>query len=175
MNLNVEVQVLEIGFGTGLNAILTLEKSSTLKQPTFFHTLEPYPVEKEIWTQLTYAEGLSLQTEWRSMHESKWNDVHQLSPLFKFKKEKQRIEDIVLENNKYHVVYFDGFAPQKQVDIWSLENLQKVFNAMRNNAIMVTYTAQAELRKQLVQIGFVVEILKGPPGKKEMTLARKVL
>jgi tRNA U34 5-methylaminomethyl-2-thiouridine-forming methyltransferase MnmC len=168
------VRILEIGFGTGLNVLLTLQHAQHIQQGVFFHTLEPFPLEREVWEQLNYAQVLNLQGEWKQMHECNWQDDFAIAPHFILKKEAQRLEDVELKSEYYHLVYFDGFAPAKQAEIWDIKNLKKLFVAMCKGAILVTYAAQRTLRISLEEVGFQVECLKGPPGKKEMTLARKL-
>lgn len=167
------VHVLEIGFGTGSNALLTLQAANKFQQATFYHTLEPYPLDREIWSQLNYGHVLQDSSGWEELHVCSWNHVHRVADFFQLQKSSVRLEDASLEDNLYDVVYFDGFAPRKQADLWSIDNLTKLYKAMKSEAIMVTYTAQAQLRRNLIQVGFYVEKRKGPPGKKEMIVAHK--
>jgi tRNA U34 5-methylaminomethyl-2-thiouridine-forming methyltransferase MnmC len=167
------LNVLEIGFGTGSNALLTLKAAQRIQQATFYHTLEPYPLDREIWSQLNYGHLLQQPEIWEQLHACSWNEIHALSTWFSLHKEHVRLEDVVLGHDRYDVVYFDGFAPRKQAELWGLENLSKLYQAMKTGGLMVTYTAQAQLRRTLKQAGFHVEMVKGPPGKKEMTVAYK--
>ncbi len=173
LNPQGAVCVLEIGFGTGSNALLTLQAAEKKQQATFYHSLEPYPLDREIWSQLNYGHVLQTSAWWEQLHVCSWNEPHQLSPFFQLQKSAFRLEEASLEDNRYDVVYFDGFAPRKQEELWNVRNLSKLYQAMKIDAVMVTYTAQAQLRRNLKHVGFHVEKMKGPPGKKEMTVAYK--
>jgi tRNA U34 5-methylaminomethyl-2-thiouridine-forming methyltransferase MnmC len=169
------VRIFEVGFGTGLNAWLTLVWAEQNKIPVLYHTLEPFPIEKEIYSQLNYTEMdptiYHYHPYFQAIHEAKWNEGVIISEYFNMKKEQVTLEEAQLYFAD--VVFFDAFAPNKQPELWTKEMLEKVVNHMNPGAIFSTYCAKAQVRRDLKDLGLEVEELPGPPGKKEMTRARK--
>ena len=173
-----KVVVLEVGFGTGLNALLTWNKAEELKLNVEYHTLEPYPLSKEITEQLNYPALMqeSESTErFKRMHDAAWEEKVVLSEYFTIYKYKSTLEEKVLPLNTFNVCYFDAFAPNHQEDVWREENFKKVFDSLVEGGILTTYCAQSNFKRTLKAAGFNVEKLKGPKWKKEMTWGRKVL
>ena len=167
------LKVLEIGYGTGLNALLTAIEAEDRGQETEYHSLEPYPLSKDIWSALNYGKLLVRESLWNALHEAKWNEKQPLTKHFTLWKENVKLEDVELREESYDVVYFDGFAPRKQAELWNVKNLTKLFHAMKPGARLVTYTAKAQVRRDLITVGFEAGLVKGPPGKKDMILASK--
>lgn len=165
------LKILEIGYGTGLNALLTAIEAQSRQQETEYHSLEPYPLSKEIWSALNYGQLLTQEVLWNQLHEAKWNEKQTLLPFFSLWKDKVKLEDVELPPEYYDVVYFDGFAPRKQAELWSVSNLKKLYEAMKPGARLITYTAKAQVRRDLITVGFEAGLVKGPPGKKDMILA----
>lgn len=171
-----EIKLLEIGFGTGLNAMLTLLEMEMLKQKIEYHSLEKHPLSEKITTQLNYSEQLALtlsqQKHIAKLHLSAWNESIEILPNFKFTKMNVAIENFVA-TTKYNLIYFDAFAPEKQPEIWSEIIFITLFNLLENNGILVTYCAKGVVKRTLKKVGFNVETLAGPPGKREMIRAIK--
>ncbi|MDB5256670.1 MAG: hypothetical protein JWM14_1365 [Chitinophagaceae bacterium] len=165
------LKVLEIGYGTGLNALLTAIEAQSRGQETEYHSLEPYPLSKEIWSALNYGQLLAEEPLWNQLNEAQWNEKQKLTALFTLLKDKVKLEDVLLPDAYYDVVYFDGFAPRKQAELWGVSNLKKLYQAMKPGARLVTYTAKAQLRRDLITVGFEAGLVKGPPGKKDMIVA----
>lgn len=170
--------ILEIGFGTGLNALLAIEIALLKKVNIFYHTLEPYPLEDKVVKLLNYPalmQNESLQEYFSLLHTSAWNEPIALDPFFTIQKQLSKLEEFNTEAHKFDVVFFDAFAPNKQAELWTYEMLEKVYNLMAPNGILVTYCAKGQLKRDLKSIGFEVETLPGPPGKKEMVRGGKKL
>jgi tRNA U34 5-methylaminomethyl-2-thiouridine-forming methyltransferase MnmC len=165
------VRIFEVGFGTGLNAWLTLVWAEQNKIPVLYHTIEPYPIEKEIYTQLNYTEIdptiYHYKPYFEVLHEAKWGEGTIVSEYFNMKKEQTTLEEVQLYYSD--VVFFDAFAPSKQPELWSKEMLQKVSDYMNPGGVLSTYSAKGQLRRDLKDLGLTVDILPGPSGKKEMT------
>ncbi len=169
-----DLHILEVGFGTGLNALLTLAFAEQHQRRVVYHTLEPYPLPVEIWQKLNYKDRLPEPAGhfYEIMHQLEWGKETALTPYFVIKKNMCRLEDWQSTAN-YDLVYFDAFAPGKQAEVWDLSNIEKCYNYIKTPGLLVSYCAQGQFRRNLQSAGFEVERLPGPPGKKEMIRALK--
>ena len=170
-----ELSVLEVGFGTGLNALLTLEWAEKWKISITFTSLEPYPITEETVQGLNYGSkvaGGSYTEEFLRMHMAAWGELVQISPFFALRKELCKLEDFSA-TAAYNLVFFDAFAPNKQAELWEKEQLEKVTALMAPGALFTTYCAKGQLKRDLKALGLQVETLPGAPGKKEMVRAGK--
>ncbi len=166
---STDVRILEIGFGTGLNAILTMIRAEEEDRTVTYHSVDIHPLPLEIIRRLNYPglfEG-TYQDKFRKIHEVTWNTEHKITPSFRLKKILADIQDYKL-TGAYHVVYFDAFAPNKQPELWTQEIFMKIFGAMTADSILTTYSSKSEVKKRLIKCGFLVEKIPGPPGKREM-------
>ncbi len=168
------ISILEIGFGTGLNTLLSIQAAQQTSITFQYTTLEAFPLEKEVWSQLNYGDELNLKNQFKSLHQFSWEDEHNILPKFRFKKQRIKVQDVALEPSSIDIIFFDAFAPNKQPELWEIEVLKKVTYALRVNGLFVTYCAKGQLKRDLKSLGLVVETLPGPPGKKEMVRALKV-
>lgn len=167
-NNSKSVNVLEIGLGTGLNALLTHQYAETREVNIYYTTLEPFPLSVQLVDSLIYQ---SFDQEiFRQIHSEEWEKKNTLSPFFHFQKHQSTLENFHTDL-KFDVIYFDAFAPSKQPEVWSLENLQKCFDYLNPNSILTTYCAQGQFKRNLKSIGFEIELLQGAMGKKEMVRA----
>ncbi len=165
------IRILEIGFGTGLNALLALQYALSEKVGITYHTLEAFPLEADIWKKLNYTSSLGMEEYFEKLHTRPWEGSHNLSSLFNFRKEKILLQDKVLQPASVDVVFFDAFAPSKQPELWTSEILSRVCGTLVPNGVFVTYCAKGQLKRDLKDLGLDVETLPGPPGKKEMVRA----
>lgn len=163
--------ILEVGFGTGLNALLTVQRAASLKNHITYTSLEAYPVMEEIWSKLNYPSSAEMQAVFKDLHQASWNTEASIAPNFKLTKLHQTLQQTTLAPASVDLVYFDAFAPSKQPEMWTLEVLGKVVDTMRQEAVFVTYCAKGQLKRDLRSLGLTVETLPGPPGKKEMVRA----
>jgi tRNA U34 5-methylaminomethyl-2-thiouridine-forming methyltransferase MnmC len=159
------VHILEFGFGTGLNALLTAMEAGKREIEVYYTGLEKYPLQQEIIAQLHYPE--TDEALFRTIHQTEWNVPVQINPFFKLCKILTDFADFDF-SDAYDVVYYDAFAPDKQAEVWSQEIFDKVFSAMNPAGIFTTYCAKGSVRRMLLQAGFTVERIPGPPGKREM-------
>lgn len=170
----LHISVLEIGFGTGLNALLTLQKC--LDNPAlsvYYETLETYPLNYEQVEKLEYLQQIQdprLEEPFEKMHQTEWNKPFAICPNFVLHKKNMSLRDFKSEQ-MFHIVYFDAFAPNVQPEMWEIENLKKIKKNMQSKSFFVTYCAKGQLKRDLKELGFLVERLPGPPGKREMTRA----
>lgn len=171
----LEIRVLEIGFGTGLNAFLTLLEAEKSNRRIHFTTLELYPVAIEKALQLNYPEELASENrlDFEKMHTSAWNEEIQITPYFSLKKIKTDFTSHPFEN-KFDVVFFDAFSPEKQPEMWTLQQFEKIYESCNSGAILTTYCAKGIVRRAMQSAGFSVERLPGPKGKREILRGRKV-
>lgn len=168
------IHILEIGFGTGLNAILTQIEAEKHSISIAYTGIEAYPVETAEIEQLNYPDSISDcdVAVFSKIHNTAWDDFHEISKYFKLKKEKKCFEDIDF-HSKFDIIYFDAFGARVQPELWTEDIFQCMFNALRPNGILVTYAAKGSVRRAMQAVGFIVERLPGPPGKREMLRAQK--
>lgn len=168
-----EISVFEVGFGTGLNALLTMQRANQLKMKVVYTSVEPHPLAENVWTLLNYPEALNLAEEYRALHVAPWQVGTSLSPYFNILKHKSLLQETDLGKAEFDLVYYDAFAPAKQPDLWVLDVLKKVVIALKPGGAIVTYCAKGQLKRDLKSLHLTVETLPGPPGKKEMIRAVK--
>jgi tRNA U34 5-methylaminomethyl-2-thiouridine-forming methyltransferase MnmC len=167
------VAVLEVGFGTGLNAFLTLLEADEQQKNVQYHGLEPYPVAPETAAQLNYSQLVARperQADFMRLHEADWETTQEISPWFRFSKSRQPAETLQAEV-QFDVIYHDAFAPQTQPELWSEATMARCYQALKPGGILVTFCVQGAFRRHLKAAGFEVEKLQGPPGKREMARA----
>ncbi|HEX8428138.1 tRNA (5-methylaminomethyl-2-thiouridine)(34)-methyltransferase MnmD [Hymenobacter sp.] len=172
------VRVLEIGFGTGLNALLTLQRSLASPYPIRYDTIEKYPLPAAVIRELgveRYVLNPELLDYHQQLHNAAWDTLVVLTPRFALHKITGALQDTPLPNDTYHVVYFDAFAPEKQPDMWTNEVFAQLYAATASGGVLVSYCAKGSFRRSLKAAGWLVEKIPGPPGKREMTRARKAL
>lgn len=172
-----EIKILEVGFGTGLNALLSGLKSTAIPETTIYYTsVELNPLPEDVVRQLNYAElaeeNETAQNIFKKIHAAAWNEAVTINNNFVLHKIHGSIQQVQLLEN-YHIIYFDAFAPEKQAEMWTIEVFQKLFNHMLPGGVLVTYCAKGIVKRTLRSAGFVVEALQGPPGKREMIRAFK--
>lgn len=180
-----KISVFEVGFGTGLNALLALSVAEVLKVHVDYTTVEAFPIDAEVAMALNYVEEVSRRPNstvaptispeiaFSGFHQSTWNVPVAFGAYFTFTKIHGRLEDVVLQKD-FDVIFFDAFAPSKQPGMWTNDLLGKVVGRMTDGAVFVTYCAKGQVKRDLAGLGLKVETLPGPPGKKEMTRATKV-
>ena len=162
------INILEIGFGTGLNALLTAQCSAIEKFPVHYTTLEAFPIGENTWSKLNYAATADSKSLFEKLHEAEWNKSVEIVRGFQLQKLHTTLQQVALEKNYFDLIYFDAFAPNKQPEMWELPMLQKVVESMKVGGIFVTYCAKGQLKRDLQSLSLKVETLQGPPGKREM-------
>ncbi len=168
------IKILEAGFGTGLNMLLTFLESQKSGQSVYYETIEKYPVPHHIIQQLNYPEKLTTDRQvFEQMHRAEWNKLITLDGHFKFKKILGDIKDCPMESG-VDIIYFDAFAPDVQPDLWVQPVFDRLYEQINWGGILVTYSAKGIVKRRLQSSGFHVEKLPGPPGKREMIRGKKV-
>ena len=170
------LHILEIGFGTGLNALLTLIHTEKSSVNLLYEGVEAYPVSSEELAQLNYLEAADAQAfeaVFEKMHQTPWEQTETITEAFQLKKRKQTFETLE-DQNQHDLIYFDAFGARVQPELWEEPIFQKMFNALKPGGVLVTYAAKGSVRRAMQAVGFKVERLPGPPGKREMLRAVKV-
>ncbi len=172
---NKKVAILEIGFGTGLNAFITYIESKRLMQSIDYTGVEAFPISAEELLGMNYISELKanqFSSVFEEMHQSDWGSVNILDSDFVLTKRKQFFQDID-DVAKYDLIYFDAFGYRVQPELWSTEIFRKMFTSLKDNGVLVTYAARGVVKRSMIEVGFSVEKLAGPPGKREMFRATK--
>ena len=167
------VSVLEIGFGTGLNALLTALEANRASKKIDYSTLELYPVPVQNALQLNYPQLLENAGElFEKIHRAPWETAVEINPFFVLHKIKTDFTTYPLKG-MYDVIYFDAFSPEKQPEMWCESCFQKIMDHCNPDAVLTTYCAKGTVRRVLQKVGFQVERLPGPLGKREILRGNK--
>lgn len=172
-NPNIPISILEIGFGTGLNALLTYLAFDTIPQPCRYVGVEAYPVANDEVIKLNYPKFLSIEPEqFLKLHQTPWEVTTSMSQNFTLQKRKMFFADIS-DINSYDIIYFDAFGARVQPELWTETIFRIMYHALYSGGILVTYAAKGSVRRAMQAVGFTVERLPGPPGKREMLRVTK--
>jgi tRNA U34 5-methylaminomethyl-2-thiouridine-forming methyltransferase MnmC len=170
------VSILEIGFGTGLNAFITYLEAKKAGQQVYYEGIEAYPIPMDEVPLLNYAGQTGAEDEkevFNLMHYTDWDRETAISDKFILKKRKLLFQDIK-EHNKYDLIYFDAFGYHAQPELWDTVIFKAMHTALKTNGILVTYACRTVIKKAMQEAGLTVEKLPGPPGKREMLRAVKL-
>jgi tRNA U34 5-methylaminomethyl-2-thiouridine-forming methyltransferase MnmC len=170
-----KVSILEIGFGTGLNCFITFLESNERDLIIAYTGVEAYPVPEEELMQLNYVQELQAENKreyFIEMHQIPWGVEHALTEYFSILK-RQQFFDQIEDKDTYNLIYFDAFGARVQPELWTEEIFKKMFDSLKKDGILVTYSAKGSVRRAMQSVGFLVEKLQGPPGKREMLRGRK--
>jgi tRNA U34 5-methylaminomethyl-2-thiouridine-forming methyltransferase MnmC len=173
----LEVNILEVGFGTGLNAFITYLETKKNKQLIDYVGVEAYPISGEEVAAMNYAKELNAIDDisvFQKMHSFVWEKSNLLSSTFVLTKRKQFF-DAIDDQAAFDLIYFDAFGYRVQPELWTADIFSKMYNALKPDGILVTYAARGVVKRNMIEVGFTVEKLPGPPGKREMFRARKSL
>ncbi len=170
------ISILEIGFGTGLNALLTqinAEKSGTR---VLYTSIEAYPIQQEVWSKLNYPDQLGSDNSsdiFTRIHEAAWGTPVDISPKFTILKMEGNLEDYAPDAGQFDLVYFDAFGPDAQPELWTDDIFGTLYASMKKGGVMVTYSVKGTIVRAIRSAGFSVEKLPGPPGKRHILRAIK--
>lgn len=169
------IQIFEVGFGTGLNAFLTLMDIERDPREVHYTAVETYPLTDNVIRSLNYPEKVLPGSEslFLELHNACWNQETGITKLFSIHKIHKKLEDAELKPGIFDLVYFDAFGPEVQPELWTERIFSKLYNAMKPGGILVTFSCKGSVRRSMRNAGFMVEKLPGPPGKREITRARK--
>lgn len=168
------LEVLEVGYGTGLNCLASLLHAARVGLSLNYVGLDPYPVPDATLARLDYPTAIGLGPAGRTLAEGltaiSWPGQAWLTPKLRVEKRLDPLQDLT-ERDRYDLVYFDAFAPEAQPELWTPAVFALLHAAVRPGAALVTYCAKGQVKRDLRAAGFTVERLQGPPGKREMTRA----
>jgi tRNA U34 5-methylaminomethyl-2-thiouridine-forming methyltransferase MnmC len=164
-----QVNIFEVGFGTGLNAWLTLDSARARKFKVMYHAIETYPLSETVWQSLQYTDDEAF----RAIHRALCDVPVVIAPQFTLFKRKQSLLHLTLDDEQFDLIFYDAFAPEKQPEMWTAGVLAKVARWLKKGGVLVTYCAKGQVKRDLRLAGLTVETLKGPPGKREMIRAHK--
>jgi tRNA U34 5-methylaminomethyl-2-thiouridine-forming methyltransferase MnmC len=169
------VSIMEIGFGTGLNAFITFLESIQKNQVIDYVGVEAYPLEADEVLGMNYVTelgALEFENIFEKMHKCEWDKKNEICSLFSLTKRKQFFHEID-DFETFDLIYFDAFGYRVQPELWSTEIFRKMYNSLKPNGVLVTYAARGVVKRSMIEVGFTVEKLVGPPGKREMFRAFK--
>ncbi|MEG9328511.1 tRNA (5-methylaminomethyl-2-thiouridine)(34)-methyltransferase MnmD [Salinimicrobium catena] len=169
------LNILEIGFGTGLNALLSYYEAQKGEVILDYTGVEAYPVSVEELESLDYARLFpedDAAEVFAKLHQSPWGRKTEISPLFCLQKQQMFFKDIKAQDY-FDLIFFDAFGPRVQPELWTEEIFMRMYNSLRQDGVLVTYSAKGSVRRAMQAVGFLVERLPGPPGKREMLRATK--
>ncbi len=170
------ISILEIGLGTALNTFITFLESQKSLQTIDYVGVEAYPISAEEVLQMNYVSELDAEKErpiFELIHQSNWEEKNVISSNFTLTKRKQFFDEIS-DENQFDLIYFDAFGYRVQPELWSTEIFEKMYKALKVNGVLVTYAARGVVKRSMIEVGFNVEKLAGPPGKREMFRATKL-
>ncbi|MFW6245979.1 MAG: tRNA (5-methylaminomethyl-2-thiouridine)(34)-methyltransferase MnmD [Tangfeifania sp.] len=176
-NKEINPSVFEVGFGTGLNCLLTILQAQKFKRPTVYYSVEKYPLSIEVAQKLDYGSFFSDEacTWFGKIHSCPWKQEIQISEYFRLCKLKTDLAQAKCpESKKFDVIYFDAFGPDKQPQMWTPDIFGKIAGMTKDTGVFVTYSAKGQVRRDLTTAGYKMERLPGPPGKKQMLRGIKV-
>lgn len=166
------LKILEYGFGTGLNAMVTASHDS--KTPVEYTAVEAYPINEEEVEAMDYGKLLGNEKMYEHMHRCNWEERHEISNHFSLTKQQKSFEHIA-DQDSFDLIYFDAFGPGTQPELWTVDIFKAAYDALKSYGVLTTYCAAGQVRRNMQSVGFIVERLPGPPGKREMLRATKSL
>jgi len=174
-SVNKAVHIFEVGFGTGLNALLSLQFAKQYNQKILYETIEAFPLSIEESNHLNYPLLIdeNLQEYFKLMHACEWNKEIIIHPLFSFKKIKEELQQFET-TQQFNLIYFDAFDPTVQPELWKENIFKKMYAMLYSNGILTTYSSKGIVRRAMQAAGFTVEKLNGPKGKREIVRAVKI-
>lgn len=171
------VRIFEIGFGTGLNAFLTLKETMSQQKPAVieYYSIERYPLPEAIVSALNYGEQIWPERKelFQALHTAEWDRAVNITDRFVLHKIAGDSNDCLLPAD-IDLVYFDAFGPDKQPEMWNQSIFNRLYQQMNLGAVLTTYCAKGAVRRMMKEAGFSVERIPGPPGKREMLRAIKL-
>jgi len=168
------INILEVGFGTGLNALLTCLETGSDQLVVNYTGIEYYPLSEDILSRLNYIEKIDnpdVATIFHQLHTSPWGQQTRINPYFSLMKIHGSVLDFPFQNAQFDLVYFDAFGPDVQPEMWAIDVFKNMASALKPGGVLVTYSTKGLVKRNLKEAGFVIEKLPGPAGKREILRA----
>ncbi|MGC4234965.1 MAG: tRNA (5-methylaminomethyl-2-thiouridine)(34)-methyltransferase MnmD [Niabella sp.] len=166
------VAVFEVGFGTGLNTLLTAIAATQKCKEVVYYAIDRYPLPVEIYAKLNYPDLLKASSLYKAIMQAGWEELLPVTPFFNLQKINDDLSSYTFDR-QFDIIYFDAFAPEDQKEMWTETIYGKMYDALHPGGLLVTYCSKGNVRRALTQAGFMVEKLPGPPGKREIIRANK--
>jgi len=170
---NTNIRIFEVGFGTGLNALLTAIFAKNFVLNIDYQSIDLFPLSKEVYNKLNFAQILAEEKLYSKIMTATWDEEIQITDLFKLLKINTDFQSFI-PRDSFDIVYFDAFAPEDQPELWTEKVFEKVFHFLNKDGVLVTYCSKSIIQKRLKYVGFSLEKLQGPPGKREIIRAIKI-
>lgn len=167
-----QINLFEMGFGTGLNAFLTAIQAIQTKTIIHYTTVETAPLSDKEVGLLNYPKTLGHEAIFRKLHSCDWEEMVSINEFFCIRKVNIDLFNHA-SNQQFNLIYYDAFAPSAQPQLWTKELFGKLYNMLVPTGVLVTYCSKGDVRRAMMAAGFTVKNLPGPPGKREMLRAEK--
>ena len=170
------IKILEIGFGSGLNALMTLNETEKQGINLHYTAVEAFPLDERCWKMLNYAkllESIDHPQIFAKLHHAAWNVAEEISPHFILQKIHTKLEEFIPDQGAFNLIYFDAFGPDAQPELWTEKIFRNLWHGMSPGGILVTYSVKGTVVRALRSAGFITEKLPGPPGKRHILRAVK--
>jgi tRNA U34 5-methylaminomethyl-2-thiouridine-forming methyltransferase MnmC len=170
--------ILEIGFGTGLNALLTYFRAIESERNVCYTAIDPFPLNEHIWKGMNYPLMINNSKAsyiFENIHKSRWDETVHLSESFSLLKVQSKLEKLSLEKESFDLIYFDAFSPDSNPGLWTKKIFGRLYCSLRDGGILVTYSSKGSVKRALRDSGFIVRRLKGAGGKRHMVRGVKIL
>ena len=166
------INILEVGMGTGLNVLLTFQEHLHDFKQVYYETIEKFPVQSNVFSELDYATNDVEQLIFSTIHTASWDEDILLDDTFILHKKQTDLLNFS-SKKRFDLIYFDAFDPEKQPELWTESVFASLFDYLNEGGVLVTYSAKGIVRRAMQAVGFTVERIPGPPGKREMMRATK--
>lgn len=170
-----EISIFEMGFGTGLNFMMTYAANEKLGKSIRYTSIEKVPLKEELTAEMNYLKVMNredLKEVYDKIHQVEWEEYASIADVVSLRKLEGDIEDYI-HTEPFDLIYFDAFGPRVQPHLWEKPIFEKMYNQLNTGGVLVTYCAKGAVRRTMQEVGFEVERLPGPPGKREMLRATK--
>jgi tRNA U34 5-methylaminomethyl-2-thiouridine-forming methyltransferase MnmC len=172
-----DICIFEMGFGTGLNVLLTLMEAEKNQLTVHYTTIELFPLQEDEIILLNYCEQLhrkDLEPAFQQLHQCDWEKDISIAPFFTLHKIKNALQNLIASKSQ-NLIFYDAFAPSAQPELWTKEVFEKLYNMLLPGGILVTYCSKSDVRRAMQAAGFIVEKIPGPRGKREMVRCRTTI